>query len=109
MAEPARCRHWLSTHGRYCNATPARTYLPGLRCPDHTPARLSGHPEPGQTAYCPPGVCWCGSCPHRAPVPPALDALGIAHADARRLGVHDPGHQLATAVAADLRGRQDVA
>jgi hypothetical protein len=38
------CRHW--TDGRYCAATPARLYIVGQRCPDHTPARLAGRQEP---------------------------------------------------------------
>lgn len=109
MTDPARCRHWLGADRRYCDASPARLYLSGPRCADHTPAALAGRPEPGQNAYCPPGVCWCGTCPRRRPARSALDALDVVHADARRAGCPDPGHQLATAIADGLRGRQDVA
>jgi hypothetical protein len=41
------CQHWFD--GRYCGATPARAYLPGRRCAEHTPSALAGRPEP-----CPP-------------------------------------------------------
>lgn len=38
------CGHWDGS--RYCGRTLAvRQYLPGPRCPIHTPARLNGHPE----------------------------------------------------------------
>lgn len=45
MAETS-CRHWIGTEDRYCGATPARLYMPGYRCPEHTPAALAGRPEP---------------------------------------------------------------
>jgi hypothetical protein len=45
-----------------CGAVPARLYLSGWRCPAHTPAALAGKPEPGTGRYCPPGLCWCGTC-----------------------------------------------
>jgi len=49
-----------------CGATPARLYMTGWRCPAHTPAALAGKPEPGgQGRYCPPNICWCGTCPPR--------------------------------------------
>jgi hypothetical protein len=38
-----------------CGATPARLYLPGWRCPAHTPAALAGRPEPGTARHCPSG------------------------------------------------------
>lgn len=44
------CRHWLGDEGRYCRSGEGvRRYVPGLRCPDHTPAALQGNaePEPG--------------------------------------------------------------
>lgn len=41
------CRHWLGAESRYCGApVGVRPYLPGPRCPLHTPAALAGHPEP---------------------------------------------------------------
>lgn len=48
-----------------CGATPTRPYLPGPRCPAHTPAALASKPEPGSGRYCPPAICWCGHCPPR--------------------------------------------
>jgi hypothetical protein len=56
--------------GGACGATPARLYLPGPRCPAHTPAVVAGKPEPGAGRYCPPALCWCGHCPPRQPDPP---------------------------------------
>ena len=32
-----------------CRATDTREYIPGPRCPAHTPAALAGRPEPPQT------------------------------------------------------------
>ena len=43
-----------------CGTEGARAYLPGMRCPAHTPAALAGHPEPGRTAT---------SLPKMAPLP----------------------------------------
>lgn len=41
------CQHWIGTESRYCReADGVRPYLPGLRCPAHTPAALKGKPEP---------------------------------------------------------------
>lgn len=57
------CGHWLATQGRYCAAPGARQYIQGWRCPEHTPARLAGLPEPGTGAYCAPKRCYCGECP----------------------------------------------
>lgn len=38
------CGHWSDGVG-YCG-TPTRVrFLPGFRCPDHTPAALAGRPE----------------------------------------------------------------
>jgi len=33
-----------------CGALPTRLYPAGPMCAEHTPAALSGHPEPGSTA-----------------------------------------------------------
>ena len=42
------CDHWAGAE--FCGADEARLYLPGMRCPTHTPAAMAGHPEPGRTA-----------------------------------------------------------
>ncbi|PAK25813.1 hypothetical protein CJD44_14400 [Streptomyces sp. alain-838] len=55
MKESARaeCRHWIGAENRYCKeADGVRRYLPGLRCPEHTPNALKGLPE------IPPGPGW---------------------------------------------------
>ena len=52
------CDHWDSAS--LCGIEGARHYLPGMRCPAHTPAALAGHPEPGRTAT---------SLPKMAPLP----------------------------------------
>ena len=52
------CDHWDGT--RFCGADEARAYLPGMRCPAHTPAAMAGRPEPGRTAT---------SLPKMAPLP----------------------------------------
>lgn len=60
---PGRCGHYVN--GQLCGAVDAvRLYLPGDRCPGHTPAAVAGRPEPtGQ--YCAPLRCYCGRpvCP----------------------------------------------
>jgi hypothetical protein len=38
------CGFWVDA--AYCGAAPARPYLPGPRCADHTPAAVAGRPEP---------------------------------------------------------------
>lgn len=38
-----RCNLWQD--GAYCLAETERAYLPGPRCPEHTPAALAGRPE----------------------------------------------------------------
>ncbi|MER5677399.1 hypothetical protein ACFWZZ_00480 [[Kitasatospora] papulosa] len=44
---PPECTHWIGAERRYCRALERlRPYLPGLRCPAHTPAALQGRPEP---------------------------------------------------------------
>ncbi|MEU4234161.1 hypothetical protein AB0F17_58645 [Nonomuraea sp. NPDC026600] len=51
-----------------CGATPTRFYQ-GDRCASHTPAALTGQPEPsGQ--YCAPKRCYCGNCPWWTPYNP---------------------------------------
>ena len=54
----ATCDHWDGL--AFCAAEPTRHYLPGMRCAEHTPAALAGHPEPGRTAT---------SLPSMAPLP----------------------------------------
>ncbi|MGW3330573.1 hypothetical protein ACWDF9_08535 [Streptomyces rubiginosohelvolus] len=50
---PPECTHWIGADRRYCRAlNEVRRYLPGLRCPAHTPSALQGRPEP------PPGPGW---------------------------------------------------
>ncbi len=49
---PARCRHWIGGEHRYCLAADQlRPYLPGPRCPAHTPAALAGQPDPPSIPY----------------------------------------------------------
>lgn len=48
------CNHVTEGLG-VCGEPETRMYLPGWRCPDHTPAKLAGHLEPGQTATHPIG------------------------------------------------------
>lgn len=44
---PSKCGHYLGGEGRHClSPFGVRLYLPGPRCPDHTPAALQGKPEP---------------------------------------------------------------
>lgn len=41
-----RCSHWIGAEHRHCHSTDnVRPYLPGPRCPTHTPAALAGRPE----------------------------------------------------------------
>jgi hypothetical protein len=49
--------------GKCSRTSGVRMYLPGLRCPDHTPARLAGTPEPDAARSCAPKRCYCGRCP----------------------------------------------
>lgn len=46
-----------------CGRTDTRPYACGPRCPEHTPARLAGLPEPDIARYCAPRRCRCGQCP----------------------------------------------
>jgi hypothetical protein len=71
-----------------CGATPTRPYPAGPRCPAHTPAALTGRPEPGADRYCPPALCWCGHCPdpvspgqeqEKAPSGLTLDAAALGY------------------------------
>jgi hypothetical protein len=48
-----KCGHWIGSESRYCHADQnIRQYIPGHRCPQHTPAALQGKPE------VPPGPGW---------------------------------------------------
>ncbi|MER5507177.1 hypothetical protein ABT052_17830 [Streptomyces sp. NPDC002766] len=41
-----QCSHWIGAESRYCRAEKGlRHYLPGYRCPQHTPRALQGLPE----------------------------------------------------------------
>lgn len=43
---PKICGHWIGAEQRHCRiAEGVRHYLPGMRCPDHTPRALQGLPE----------------------------------------------------------------
>lgn len=42
-----------------CPRADTRPYAGGWFCPDHTPARRRGHPEPDSAAYCAPNRCYC--------------------------------------------------
>ncbi|MFD9211622.1 hypothetical protein ACFVY9_00600 [Streptomyces sp. NPDC059544] len=47
------CRHWIGAESRYCKQVDGvRQYIPGYRCPAHTPNALQGKPE------IPPGPGW---------------------------------------------------
>jgi hypothetical protein len=40
------CAHWIGAERRHCRkADGVRLYVPGLRCPDHTPRALQGLDE----------------------------------------------------------------
>jgi hypothetical protein len=55
------CRHWIGAERRHCRSVDSiRDYLPGPRCPLHTPSALAGKGEPGT--------------PPPAPVQPAAPA-----------------------------------
>lgn len=56
MTAAATCRHWIGDAGRYCDTTDrVRLYLPGPRCPEHTPAAIAGRAEPPSN---PPESSW---------------------------------------------------
>lgn len=41
------CRHWIGAEQRHCRVGEGvRLYIPGPRCPDHTPSALQGKSEP---------------------------------------------------------------
>ncbi|MEU5394549.1 hypothetical protein [Streptomyces tibetensis] len=47
------CGHWIGAEQRHCREVDGvRRFLPGLRCPEHTPLALRGLPE------IPPGPGW---------------------------------------------------
>jgi hypothetical protein len=71
MNRPAECRHWIGGERRYCLATDRlRPYLPGPRCPAHTPAALLGRAEAPSTSN-----LWEQTMPDPAPTLPAALAL----------------------------------
>jgi len=42
------CTHWVGAERRHCQSVDGvRAFLTGPRCPAHTPAALTGRPEPG--------------------------------------------------------------
>lgn len=50
------CRHWIGEEQRHCKEVDGvRLYIPGHRCPAHTPNALQGKPEisagPGWPIY----------------------------------------------------------
>jgi hypothetical protein len=50
-AGPPRCLHWRGDQRSYChNLAGVRLYLIGPRCPQHTPATVTGRSEPRSTA-----------------------------------------------------------
>ena len=52
-AQRPECRHWIGAERRHCREVEGvRRYLPGDRCPAHTPRALQGLPE------FPPGPGW---------------------------------------------------
>lgn len=64
--QPRVCGHWIGAERRYCLAAgQVRPYLPGLRCPAHTPAALAGRPEPRPGPGIPPGA-WSTPSPQAA-------------------------------------------
>lgn len=79
-----RCKQASAKSGRpaggctWCGSVEGvRLYADGSRCPAHTPAALAGREEPGRDAYCPPGICWCGNCPHAGASRPAVPTTTV--------------------------------
>jgi hypothetical protein len=71
MSPAATCGHWIGGERRYCLATDhVRPYLPGPRCPAHTPAALVGRADA-------PSVInrWEQTMPDHVPTLPAALAL----------------------------------
>jgi hypothetical protein len=71
MSPASTCGHWIGGERRYCLATGhVRPYLPGLRCPAHTPAALVGRADA-------PSVInrWEQTMPDHVPTLPAALAL----------------------------------
>ena len=68
----------------YCGSGDTRLYAAGYRCRSHTPAALSGQPEPDSKRYCAPLRCYCGTCPGWTPDTPyhvgetVLDVRAVA-------------------------------
>lgn len=87
----------------YCGRTDTRPYAAGgrWRCPDHTPAKLAGGPEPDSKRYCL-LICYCGQCPHRRPPvlapnrPTIIDLRNVASGKSRA-GVTLAGYREAQA------------
>ncbi|MEV4174016.1 hypothetical protein [Nonomuraea sp. NPDC049709] len=79
------CKHWSGAAVAYCGATPARPYLQGMRCADHTPSALAGKPEPGESAYCAPARCYCGEHPWWTPANPYASLADSWVTDARAI------------------------
>ncbi|MFD8970498.1 hypothetical protein ACFV0C_36850 [Streptomyces sp. NPDC059568] len=79
------CRHWLGDERAYCRAVVGvRRYLPGLRCPLHTPSALVGRPEPRTGPGWPAGA-WTTPSPQSASA--LFDARAVASGK-RRAAAH---------------------
>ncbi|MGE7437535.1 hypothetical protein [Kitasatospora sp. NPDC001175] len=62
----ARCTHYIGAERRHChNEQGVRAYLPGTRCPLHTPAAVAGRPEPPEGEGPLPGA-WSTPSPQSA-------------------------------------------
>lgn len=70
------CTHWIGAEQRHCKeADSVRLYIPGHRCPAHTPRALQGLPEN------PPGPGWPATAwttPTPDSVASVIDARAIA-------------------------------
>ncbi|MFI6903063.1 hypothetical protein ACIBKY_17505 [Nonomuraea sp. NPDC050394] len=78
------CTHWNGAAATHCGATPTRPYLPGPRCPAHTPSALAGRPEP-TGGHCAPKRCYCGECPSYTPHNPYPSLADSWVTDARNI------------------------
>ncbi|WP_354643941.1 hypothetical protein [Kitasatospora camelliae] len=75
-AKELRCGHFIGAEQRHCHSTRnLREYLPGYRCPAHTPAAVAGRPEPPEGEGPLPGA-W---------TTPTPDAASWAAIDARHI------------------------